>query len=102
MGGRIILERLACPAPQGCWDKAEYGYPHMRYCEPAGKEEYFVRVNVNDGIVALPGCDGGPGRSCPLEEFAERVARRGKEVGEFREVCGLPRDAKGGIEFLHQ
>ncbi|KAK0292553.1 hypothetical protein LTR35_000583 [Friedmanniomyces endolithicus] len=102
MGGRIMLERLACPAPQGCWDKAEYGYPHMRYCEPVGKEEYFVRVNVNDGIVALPGCDGGPGRSCPLGEFAERVTRRGKEVGEFREVCGLPRDAKGRIEFLHQ
>ncbi|KAK0865825.1 hypothetical protein LTS02_005118 [Friedmanniomyces endolithicus] len=102
MGGRIIFERLACPAPQGCWDKAEYGYPHMRYCEPAGKEEYFVRVNVNDGIVALPGCDGGPGKSCPLGEFVERVARRGREVGEFKELCGLSRDAKGGIDFLHQ
>ncbi|TKA81855.1 hypothetical protein B0A55_01595 [Friedmanniomyces simplex] len=104
MSGRITLERLACPAAsRGCWDHAEYGYPHMRYCEPEGQEELYVRVNVNDGTVALPGCEGGPGRSCPLGEFVRRVERRGREAGgSFGEVCGLPGGARGGIGFLHQ
>ena len=102
MGGRINFERLACPAPRRCYDNSEFGYPNMLYCEPEGTEDFFVRINVNDGIVALPGCEDGPGRSCPLDDFTKRVERRGKEVGDFREVCGLPRSARGGISFLHQ
>ncbi|KAK3629126.1 hypothetical protein LTR56_018247 [Elasticomyces elasticus] len=104
MGGRIIFERLACPAAQACWNKADYGYPNMVFCEPydAGKEDYFVRINVNDGIVALPGCDSGPGSSCPLAEFMQRVKQRGDQAGNFKETCGLRKDAKGGISFLHQ
>ncbi|KAI7146696.1 phosphoglycerate mutase-like protein, partial [Hortaea werneckii] len=60
MGGRIIFERLACAAPQYCWDNAEFGYPNHKYCTPPA-DEYHIRVNVNDGIVALPGCEDGPG-----------------------------------------
>ena len=85
MGGRIIFERLSCAAPQHCWSNAPF-YPNHVYCEPA-KEEVFVRLNVNDGIVALPGCDGGPSQSCPLEKFLERVKRRGEEVPELVELC---------------
>ncbi|KAK5725798.1 hypothetical protein LTR15_003988 [Elasticomyces elasticus] len=104
MGGRIIFERLACPAAQACWNKAELGYPNMVFCEPydAAKEDNFVRINVNDGIVALPGCNSGPGSSCPLAEFMQRVKERGEQAGSFRKTCGLPKDAKGGISFLHQ
>ncbi|KAK3648967.1 hypothetical protein LTR56_007099 [Elasticomyces elasticus] len=104
MGGRIIFERLACPAAQACWNKADYGYPNMVFCEPydAGKEDYFVRINVNDGIMALAGCDSGPGGSCPLAEFMQRAKERGDYAGDFRKTCGLPKDAKGGISFLHQ
>lgn len=101
MGGRIIFERLACLAEQKCWNRAEYGYPNHVYCEPL-HNDYFVRIIVNDGIVALPDCDSGPGRSCPLEDFLARVKRRGEEVGDFKKVCGLPNSAKGGIGFLHQ
>ena len=103
MGGRIIFERLVCPAPQYYWDNADYGYPNHRYTSPAKVEE-FVRVNVNDGIVALPGCSSGPGGSCPLNEFLARVEKKGTEVGGFREVCGLGKGKGGseGIDFLHQ
>ncbi|RMZ16703.1 hypothetical protein D0860_00869 [Hortaea werneckii] len=101
MGGRIIFERLACAAPQYCWDNAEFGYPNHKYCTPPA-EEYHVRINVNDGIVALPGCEDGPGHSCPLETFMGRVSRRATEVGNFAEICGISRDGPEGLDFLHQ
>lgn len=100
MGGRIIFERLACAAPQECWTNAPF-YPNHVYCEPPS-EDIYVRINVNDGIVAIPGCEGGPGRSCPLEEFLERVSKRGKELEEFRKICGLEDDSPERIRFLHQ
>ncbi|RMZ29501.1 hypothetical protein D0859_06408 [Hortaea werneckii] len=101
MGGRIIFERLACAAPQYCWDNAEFGYPNHKYCTPPA-DEYHIRINVNDGIVALPGCEDGPGRSCPLETFMGRVSRRSTEVGSFTEVCGVSGDGDDGLDFLHQ
>ncbi|KAK5114695.1 hypothetical protein LTR62_002268 [Meristemomyces frigidus] len=101
MGGRIIFERLVRGEPKMCWDHSEYGYPNHVYCTPS-TQEHFVRINVNDGIVALPGCDSGPGRSCPLEQFLQRVRLKGEETGDFREVCGLSKTAKAGIDFLHQ
>lgn len=95
----MIFERLSCEAPQNCWNNPFY--PNHVYCEPP-RDESFVRVNVNDGIVAVPGCDGGPGRSCAMEDFVERVGRRGREAGEFGEVCGLRSEAAREIAFLHQ
>jgi acid phosphatase len=68
MGGRIIFELLSC--------------------RESGK---YVRININDGITALP-----------LDEFAVLVARKGREFGEFREVCRLGKEAEEGITFLHQ
>lgn len=100
MGGRVILERLACPAPRRCWDNAPF-YPNHIYCEE-DRDDMYVRVNVNDGIVAIPDCDEGPGASCELEKFSERVKKTGEEVGDFAKVCGLPNDAPKSITFLHQ
>lgn len=101
MGGRIIFERLACAAPQYCWDNAEFGYPNHKYCTPPA-EDFHVRINVNDGIVALPGCEDGPGRSCSLETFMGRVSRRSTEIGSFAEICGISGDGHEGLDFLHQ
>ena len=100
MGGRILFERLACPAPESCWAHNEM-YPHMIYCDPPS-EDHFVRLVVNDGVVAVPGCEAGPGRSCGLADWVERVRVRGEEVGDFGEVCGLREGSKEGISFLHQ
>jgi len=86
MGGRITFERMACRSQSMSTESVD---------------EYFIRININDGIVPLPDCDSGPGRSCPLAQFLERVRNRGTEVGDFGEVCGLEGDA-GRITFLHQ
>lgn len=84
MGGRIIFELLSCNASD------------------ASRKEKYVRVNINDGVTALPDCQSGPGSSCPLEEFAARTKRRGEEVGVFGEICGLEEGAAERITFLHQ
>lgn len=101
MGGRLIFERLSCPAPVNCWDNAQYGYPNHLYCEPPRNDSY-VRINVNDGIVPLPGCHYGPGGSCPLDDFVERIRKRGEEIEPFHEICELEDDKPKVITFLHQ
>ncbi|KAH9864973.1 hypothetical protein IAQ61_008919 [Plenodomus lingam] len=84
MGGRIIFELLSCDIR-----------------DRAGPQK-FVRLNINDGITAIPDCNSGPGKSCPLAQFAERTRKRGVEVGNFKEVCGLEEDAADRITFLCQ
>ena len=84
MGGRIIFELLACDASSG------------------GQEGKYVRVNINDGITALPDCQDGPGRSCSLSNFAARTKRRGEEAGVFAELCGLEEGTASRVSFLHQ
>ena len=84
MGGRIIFELLSCSA------------------NASSTPEKFVRLNINDGITAMADCNSGPGKSCPLADFAARTKRKGEEVGDFRELCGLDEDAAGKITFLDQ
>jgi acid phosphatase len=84
MGGRIIFELLSCRAKNT---------PGLAK---------FVRLNINDGITAIPDCQSGPGRSCPLAQFAARTRRKGEEVGEFGKLCGLEDGAAERITFLHQ
>ena len=93
MGGRVLFEWLAC-------EVSAPSYPSSAF--EKNDEEVFVRINVNDGIVALPGCRDGPGESCALDRFLEIVKGRGEVVGDFREVCGLGPDAADRITFLHQ
>ncbi|KAK4982172.1 hypothetical protein LTR66_009435 [Elasticomyces elasticus] len=100
MGGRLIIERLTRPATRYCWNNAPL-YPNHVYCEPE-RDDVFIRININDGIVAVPGCDHGPGRSCPLDQWTEWVEARGRELGAFKDVCGLADDAPDRITFLHQ
>ncbi|KAL8925020.1 MAG: hypothetical protein Q9208_003704 [Pyrenodesmia sp. 3 TL-2023] len=91
MNGRIIFERLTCnSSPKSLWNAN------------TNAGEQFVRINVNDGIVAFPGCSTGPGSSCPLEDFLALVCRRQKKIGNFRQICGLDEDAPARITFLHQ
>ncbi|KAI5809992.1 histidine phosphatase superfamily [Peziza echinospora] len=84
MGGRFVFERMTCSANK----KADRGV--------------FVRININDGIVALPGCESGPGKSCPLDQFMEYIAKQGRIGGDFRETCGLPSDVADRPTFLRQ
>lgn len=84
MGGRILFERLRCSA------------------EGSEQKEVYIRLNVNDGIVALDGCSDGPGSSCPLNGFLEHIKIRGEIAGDFRKTCGLGEDAPDRLTFLRQ
>ncbi|KAL1304807.1 hypothetical protein AAFC00_003735 [Neodothiora populina] len=110
------------PKEQYCF--APYpAYPHMVYCqdlddETASTEQgmsrseddaslptptVYVRVNINDGTVAVPDCRDGPGQSCEIRRWRERTERRGRDVGDFEGVCGIDGGlARGRLEFLHQ
>jgi len=105
MSGRIIFERLSCPPSSHT--NAPRRYPNDRgdqtlLHEQQPQNNTFVRININDGIVALPNCTSGPGSSCPLEDFLAFVKSRGEEVGDFREICGLGSDVPDSLDFLHQ
>lgn len=90
MGGRVIFEGLTCrKTAEGTNDIVE-------------QLERFVRVNINDKIIPLPNCVSGPGQSCPLSEFDEFIRKRGIEIGDFGEVCGLQEDYERRISFLRQ
>ncbi|KAI4281681.1 MAG: hypothetical protein L6R38_003499 [Xanthoria sp. 2 TBL-2021] len=91
MNGRIIFERLKCNRASKEKLKDQEKIP-----------KHYVRININDGIVPFPHCTSGPGSSCPLEDFLAIVQRRGREIGDFRKICGLGDDAPARIEFLHQ
>ena len=86
MGGRVIFERLTCSSATST------------------TTEQFIRINVNDGIIPLKNCTSGPGQSCPLPEFVEFIRRRGVELGNFEDACGIDRggDRDGRLTFLHQ
>lgn len=98
MSGRIIFERLTC-LPSSHANTPQSRTPSQQQEAP---NNTYIRININDGIVALPDCASGPGSSCPLEGFVTFVKRRGEEVGDFREVCGLGDDVPGSLDFLHQ
>ena len=111
MAGRLIVELLSCDGTHqssSLVDDSVFSYEGVirrrRQEGVDGQEQSgtFVRININDGIVAIPGCDSGPGGSCPLDQFLIHVRRRSKEVGDFKEVCGLGQEAAERITFLHQ
>jgi acid phosphatase len=84
MGGRTIFEVLSC--------KFDHNAIPTKY----------VRLNINDGITTISDCESGPGGSCPLEDFVTRTKKKGEEVGDFRERCGLSEESADRITFLHQ
>lgn len=96
MGGRIILERL------GRADVNANQLINLNASDAEAQNEVYVRLNINDAIVALPSCSSGPGGSCPLQEFVEFVHRLGGEHGDFGRKCGLASDVATRISFLHQ
>jgi acid phosphatase len=102
MGGRIAIERLTCAVPKSCW--ANPLYPNHVYCDETKEEveyETYVRVDVNDAIVPIPGCGDGAMGMCSLEDFVKKVKKRGEGMRRFKEMCGNGEDDEGGIQFLH-
>ena len=92
MGGRIIFEVLNCTnAPT----KSLKGFNKFRKSpEIARQSGQFVRININDGIIALPGCQSGPGGSCALDDFLVHVEGRGENLKGLGEICEVKTDVE--------
>jgi hypothetical protein len=70
--GHVGIEKLTCK---------EVSMDHK-------EEKEYIRVIANSAPRPIPRCQGGPGASCPFDEFTQ-IVRRGMEVyGDFDRVCG--------------
>lgn len=49
--------------------------------------EEFIRFIANTAPRPLPLCQGGPGASCPFEEFKKIIAAGNEKYGDFDKVC---------------
>ncbi|KAJ4982848.1 histidine acid phosphatase [Stagonosporopsis vannaccii] len=102
MGGRIILELLSCRANDELSESLDTRSTSQGENSTREAVDKFVRVNINDGITALPDCQSGPGKSCPLFQFIARTEKQGEAAGDFVELCGLEEGTADRITFLHQ
>ncbi|AEO60610.1 histidine acid phosphatase [Thermothelomyces thermophilus ATCC 42464] len=77
MRGTIAFERLNCRVrnSHGGWGLARE------------KNETFVRIRINEAVYPVPGCQGGPGQSCRLTDYAAYIARKVKAIGSFAALC---------------
>ncbi|OAP62388.1 hypothetical protein AYL99_04591 [Fonsecaea erecta] len=73
MRGTIGFERLTCTTGSGKPSQTTPGQ--------------FLRVVLNDVVYPVLGCDSGPGRSCPLSQYAQLVAQKQTEAGGFVDAC---------------
>ncbi|KAF8910892.1 phosphoglycerate mutase-like protein [Mucidula mucida] len=65
--GYVALERLTCSAV----DVSRPVYHAANVIMAAsGEQSTYVRVRVNNAPVPIPACQGGPGATCPLGDFA--------------------------------
>lgn len=90
MGGRLVFERITCETENTLQER-----------------RHAVRLFINDGLIDLtkipntnPSTDVE--NAISMESFQSMLASRGKELGDFREICGLTSDAPDHIQFLHQ
>lgn len=77
-------------------------YPHATLL-PQGARIYtetllcqnqsFVRFVVNDAVVPLAGCSGGPGYSCALDDFDRHINARLDGI-EFQQHCNTTAPAE--------
>ncbi|KAI9055450.1 hypothetical protein LZ554_000404 [Drepanopeziza brunnea f. sp. 'monogermtubi'] len=70
--GHVGIEKLTCNSVSA---------------EPADEQEY-IRVIANSAPRPIPGCEDGPGASCKVDQFVEKIRRGMEEYGDFEGVCG--------------
>lgn len=49
----------------------------------------FVRILVNESPKALPGCNSGPGASCPFDQYMNYVKQRDDFFDDFSKACHI-------------
>lgn len=70
MGGRLITERLECQDVL------------------TNQTGVYVRIVLNDAVIPIPGCQDGPGFTCPLEGFKNNFEER-LNNSTYVDACGL-------------
>ncbi|TBU31476.1 phosphoglycerate mutase-like protein [Dichomitus squalens] len=87
--GYVALERLSCdPHDPPRSVQHTSGKVVLGPGTSPGAQKY-VRLKINNAVVPLPGCAGGPGSSCSLASFQNYVASRAAVAGDFVQRCGL-------------
>ncbi|KAL4886681.1 histidine phosphatase superfamily [Aspergillus karnatakaensis] len=69
MRGTIAFERLNCETRKG--------------------NSVNVRILINDAVYPIPSCRSGPGRSCPVDKYAEYITKQKSKYGSYASICGL-------------
>lgn len=105
MRGTIAFERLNCRVGGGGGgNTTEPTTTTSRACVPrptagAGarmarrvdsgqaRNETFVRIRLNEAVYAVPSCQDGPGKSCPVAEYAKYVSDKLEANGDFATIC---------------
>ena len=54
---------------------------------------------------AVQSCALGPGRSCPIDQYAELIKKKFRQQGTFASICDIPesnvtRSPSGGVTFF--
>lgn len=78
MGGRVVTERLSCTN------------------HTSGKDESYVRILLNNKVTPLPGCNSGPGFSCPLDDYLDYVSNK---TVRFADACHLNSSVPQDLSF---
>lgn len=96
LSSRMIFERLACKPNDVCAPENPL-YPNHVFCE-SQPEEYYIRININDAIFPISGCESGPGQSCRLDHFVRWVETRNVHMDFARKECMGSRVESEGLE----
>ncbi|ODV97865.1 hypothetical protein PACTADRAFT_31291 [Pachysolen tannophilus NRRL Y-2460] len=75
MGAKVVVERLKCSTD--------------------GKA--YARIILNDSVIPLANCSDGPGFSCEVNDYHERIIR-GLKGTTYTEVCQIDEDLPQSLE----
>lgn len=53
------------------------------------KNNKYMRLRLNDVVYPVSGCQGGPGRSCPLDQYRKLVDAKIAKSGGFQKECNV-------------
>ncbi|KAI0766113.1 phosphoglycerate mutase-like protein [Trametes elegans] len=92
--GHVGIERLQCANAtlDSSLSQANSSAPSSgsaQGAEDVWDNGAFVRVLVNGAPIPVPDCQDGPGKTCALGRFADYIARRVEQYGDFIGACGI-------------
>lgn len=103
MGARLTIERLQCN-PEAV---EAYGSDSDPDSAVAANENFmsvpktspYVRLVLNKAVVPYDGCTNGPGWSCPLGDFTDKVRKRISKY-DYVKDCRIPDSAPQYLDFF--